>query len=110
MKNPSSFDIGTQRCDFVSTCRKSVSQSMAVPVRNGWLRLLSAYRLIQCNLMQKVEKMRSQSGSFFCLRFPNRQFECETMSLAGICWAMMVSSLFLKKRVFRKIIITKNLP
>ena len=30
----------------------------------------------------------------FCLRFPNRQFECETMSLAGICWGMMVSSVF----------------
>ena len=69
MKNPSSFDIGTQRFNFVSTCRKSVSQSMAVPVLNGWLRLLSAYRLIQCNLMQKVEKMRSQSGSFFVFVF-----------------------------------------
>lgn len=69
MKNPSSLDIGTQRCDFASTSRKSVSQSMAVPVRNGWLRLLSAYRLIQCNLMQKVEKMRSQSGRFFVFVF-----------------------------------------
>ena len=29
------------------------------------------------------------------------------MSLAGICWNMMASSIFLKKRVFRKIIITK---
>lgn len=30
----------------------------------------------------------------FCLHFPNRQFECETMSLAGICWNMMASSVF----------------
>lgn len=46
----------------------------------------------------------------FCLRFPNRQFECETMSLAGTCWNMMASSVFPKKSVFRKIKITeKNL-
>lgn len=56
MKNPSSFDIGTQRCDYASTCRKSVSQSTAVPVRNGWLRLLSAYSLIQMQSDAKVEK------------------------------------------------------
>ena len=45
----------------------------------------------------------------FCLRFPNRQFECETMSLAGTCWNMMASSVFPKKSVFRKIKITEKI-
>ena len=44
-----------------------------------------------------------------CLRFPNRQFECETMSLAGICWNMMASSVFFQKSDFRKIIITEKI-
>ena len=38
-----------------------------------------------------------------CLRFPNQQFESKRMSLAGICWNMMVSSLFLKTLFLEKV-------
>lgn len=48
---------------------------MAIPVRKGWLCLLSAYRLIQCNQMQKYRK--NESIEKMCDKLPNGRYDIE---------------------------------